>query len=197
MQVFFFTHICDKFIRPLNLLSCWAVYCDLCEHILSETHACVCQWDLCSFSYGYYKLSVTYSGMVISNSKVFIQENALETVVCEMKTIFSWPQCVNRYSIYVKQISYMKVWIYLWDPCIKQLSETLLRLISLCTFDITSIGKSFRELLRACKCLGDANSTPIVSNSVSVFTFLQDYWLFYMLRYFSHCGKRYIKAVNG
>ena len=46
---FFFTHICDKFIRPLNLLSGWAVHCDLCEHILSETLACMCQWDLCSF----------------------------------------------------------------------------------------------------------------------------------------------------
>ena len=46
---FFFTHICDKFIRPLNLLSGWAVYCDLCEHILSETLACMCQWDLCGF----------------------------------------------------------------------------------------------------------------------------------------------------
>ena len=45
----FSTHICDKFIRPLNLLSGWAVYCDQCEHILSEALACMCQWDLCSF----------------------------------------------------------------------------------------------------------------------------------------------------
>ena len=30
----------------------------------------------------------------ISNSKVFIQENALENVICEMAAILSRPQCV-------------------------------------------------------------------------------------------------------
>ena len=29
------------------------------------------------------------------NSNIFIQENALENVVCEMAPILSWPQCVN------------------------------------------------------------------------------------------------------
>ena len=30
------------------------------------------------------------------NSNIFIQENALENVVCEMASIFSRPQCVKR-----------------------------------------------------------------------------------------------------
>ena len=31
------------------------------------------------------------------NSNIFIQENALENVVCEMASIFSRPQCVKQY----------------------------------------------------------------------------------------------------
>ena len=30
------------------------------------------------------------------NSNIFIQENAFESVVCEMTATLSWPQCVNR-----------------------------------------------------------------------------------------------------
>ena len=32
------------------------------------------------------------------NSYIFIQENALENVVCEMTSILSWPQCAKQYG---------------------------------------------------------------------------------------------------
>ena len=32
---------------------------------------------------------------VIYNANIFIQENAFESVICEMADILSWPQCVN------------------------------------------------------------------------------------------------------
>ena len=43
----------------------------------------------------------------IGNSKVFIQENALENVVCEMAAILSRPQCVNKTTILYWNVDWM------------------------------------------------------------------------------------------
>ena len=40
-------------------------------------------------------LGTNFSEILIQNSKSFIQENAFESVVCEMAAILSRPQCVN------------------------------------------------------------------------------------------------------
>ena len=38
---------------------------------------------------------------VIRNSNIFIQENALQNVVCEMASILFMPQCVNAQLLYI------------------------------------------------------------------------------------------------
>ena len=47
------------------------------------------------------------------NSNIFIQENALENVVCEMASILSRPQCVNRQSgDYKVRYEYLKLSLF-------------------------------------------------------------------------------------
>ena len=45
-------------------------------------------------------LWTNFSEILIANSDLFFQENALESVVCEMATILSWPQCDNLITGY-------------------------------------------------------------------------------------------------
>ena len=40
------------------------------------------------------------------NSYIFIQENALGNVVCEMAAILSWPQCVNTTTSLVAKVEW-------------------------------------------------------------------------------------------
>ena len=41
-------------------------------------------------------LGTNFSGILIENLYIFIQENAFENVVWKMAAILSWPQCVKR-----------------------------------------------------------------------------------------------------
>ena len=45
-------------------------------------------------------LETNLSEIFYRNSNIFIQENALENVVCEMASILSRPQCVKEIIIY-------------------------------------------------------------------------------------------------
>ena len=76
------THIC---VSELTIIGCgaWSApshYLNQWWNIVNSTLRNKLQW---SFN---------------RNSNIFIQENALEDVVCEMASILSRPQCVNRYQ---------------------------------------------------------------------------------------------------
>ena len=55
----------------------------------------------------------------IRNSEIFIQENVLENVVCEMASILSRPQCFKRNPVLTCLVDY-KEWLYKdTDPWVK------------------------------------------------------------------------------
>ena len=45
-------------------------------------------------------LRTNFSNFFFRNSNIFIQQNALENVVCEMASILSRPQCVKIFTLY-------------------------------------------------------------------------------------------------
>ena len=58
-------------------------------------------------------LGTNFSEMLFSqNSNIFIQENALQNVVCEMASILSRPQCVNRNALVIKHKNVFETDIY-------------------------------------------------------------------------------------
>ena len=82
------THICVSKLTSIGSDNEWLVawpvpshYLNQCLHIVNWTLGIKLQWN---FS---------------RNSNIFIHENAFESIVCEMATILSWPQCVKLHRL--------------------------------------------------------------------------------------------------
>ena len=103
------------------------------------------------------------------NSNIFIQENALESVVCEMATILSRPQCVNvRVFAMMYKLSrrigphYNGTWLYMHKDFVFFLCITEFSLHSVWPMLLTPYlhGKSLQTLLLVMFFLLDSNSLP-------------------------------------